>query len=192
MKIPKSWKQVPINKLLNIHAALEMRDIDTLDRNVYLCAAIIDKPTEWVESNLSLIQIRDIISQCTFAVSMPKDMVRKRFWCGGKLWVVELEAKNITPGQFMDITTYTQTREQTVENTARIMATICRPAFGKYDSRKVNEVAKMFGEQLRFDVAHSTALFFCRLYTSFLTATKDYLMEVKTKTATGQALNMAG
>lgn len=192
MKIPKSWKQVPINKLLNIHAALEMRDMDKLDRNVYLCSAIIGKSTEWVESNLSLIQIRDIISQCTFAAAMPKDMVRKHFWCGGKLWKVELEAKNITPGQFMDITTYTQTPEQTLENTARIMATICRPVFGKYDSRKVDEVAKMFGERLRFDVAHSTAVFFCRLYTSFLRTTHDYLVGVKTKMGKEQALNMAG
>lgn len=192
MKIPKSWRQVPINKLLNIHAALEMRDIDKLDRNVYLCAAIIGKPTEWVESNLSLIQIRDIITQCTFAASMPNDMVRKYFWCGGRLWKVELEAKNITPGQFMDITTYTQTNEQTLENTARIMATICRPVFGKYDSKNVDKIAKLFGEKLRFDVAHSTALFFCSLYTKFLKATADYLTEAKMKKATSQALNTAG
>lgn len=179
MRVPQSWKEVSINKFLNIRAALEMRDVDKLDRNVFLAAAILGKSVDWVEDNMTLEQIGEVIRKTTFAAHLPQGKPRKLFYLSGKLWVVELQAKNILPAQLIDLTALTQTPESTIENTARIMATICRPAFRKYNSDKVDEYAKLFGEKLRFDIAHNTALFFCELYTEFLVATNDYLQKLK-------------
>lgn len=177
LKIPKSWSDISINQFLNIQSALEMRDVSKLDRNILLCAAILKTDSEWVEDNMTLEQVYKVIQQTTFAHDLPKARVRKYFWCGGKLFKVELHAKNILPSQFIDISTMTKNSQETLDNTAKIMATICRPVFSKYDSSKVDEYSKLFGEKLRFDIAYSTALFFWELYNEFLNATLTYLKE---------------
>ena len=193
LTIPKSWKDININQFLQIHAALEMRDIDTLDRNIYLAAALLNTNVDWVEDNMTLQQIGQVIREASFAQEEPKGKVKKYFWLNGRLWKVELEAKNITPAQFFDLSTYTKTPQETVDNVAKIMATICRPVFTKYDSDKIEARAKMFGEKMRFDFAYATALFFWGLYNKFCDATLTYLAErLKVKTKEAEALNQGG
>jgi hypothetical protein len=193
LTIPKSWKDININQFLQIHAALEMRDIDTLDRNIYLAAALLNTNVDWVEDNMTLQQIGQVIREASFAQEEPKGKVKKYFWLNGRLWKVELEAKNITPAQFFDLSTYTKTPQETVDNVAKIMATICRPIFTKYDSDKIEARAKMFGEKMRFDFAYATSLFFWGLYNKFCDATLTYLAErLKVKTKEAEALNQGG
>jgi hypothetical protein len=193
LTIPKSWKDININQFLQIHAALEMRDIDTLDRNIYLAAALLNTNVDWVEDNMTLQQIGQVIREASFAQEEPKGKVKKYFWLSGKLWKVELEAKNITPAQFFDLSTYTKTPQETVDNVAKIMATICRPIFTKYDSDKIEARAKMFGEKMRFDFAYATSLFFWGLYNKFCDATLTYLADrLKVKTKEAEALNQGG
>jgi hypothetical protein len=193
LTIPKSWKDININQFLQIHAALEMRDIDTLDRNIYLAAALLNTNVDWVEDNMTLQQIGQVIREASFAQEEPKGKVKKYFWLNGRLWKVELEAKNITPAQFFDLSTYTKTPQETVDNVAKIMATICRPIFTKYDSDKIEARAKMFGEKMRFDFAYATALFFWGLYNKFCDATLTYLADrLKEKTKEAEALNQGG
>jgi hypothetical protein len=193
LTIPKSWKDININQFLQIHAALEMRDIDTLDRNIYLAAALINTNVDWVEDNMTLQQIGQVIREASFAQEEPKGKVKKYFWLNGRLWKVELEAKNITPAQFFDLSTYTKTPQETVDNVAKIMATICRPIFTKYDSDKIEARAKMFGEKMRFDFAYATSLFFWALYNKFCDATLTYLADrLKVKTKEAEVLNQGG
>jgi hypothetical protein len=193
LTIPKSWKDININQFLQIHAALEMRDIDTLDRNIYLAAALLNTNVDWVEDNMTLQQIGQVIREASFAQEEPTGKVKKYFWLNGRLWKVELEAKNITPAQFFDLSTYTKTPQETVDNVAKIMATICRPVFGKYDSDKIESRAKMFGEKMRFDFAYATSLFFWGLYNKFCDATLTYLAErLKVKTKEAEVLNQGG
>lgn len=193
LTIPKSWKDININQFLQIHAALEMRDIDTLDRNIYLAAALLNTNVDWVEDNMTLQQIGQVIREASFAQEEPTGKVKKYFWLNGRLWKVELEAKNITPAQFFDLSTYTKTPQETVDNVAKIMATICRPIFTKYDSDKIEARAKMFGEKMRFDFAYATSLFFWGLYNKFCDATLTYLAErLKVKTKEAEALNQGG
>jgi hypothetical protein len=193
LTIPKSWKDININQFLQIHAALEMRDIDTLDRNIYLAAALLNTNVDWVEDNMTLQQIGQVIREASFAQEEPKGKVKKYFWLNGRLWIVELEAKNITPAQFFDLSTYTKTPQETVDNVAKIMATICRPIFTKYDSDKIEARAKMFGEKMRFDFAYATSLFFWGLYNKFCNATLTYLADrLKEKTKEAEALNQGG
>lgn len=193
LTIPKSWKDININQFLQIHAALEMRDIDTLDRNIYLAAALLNTNVDWVEDNMTLQQIGQVIREASFAQEEPTGKVKKYFWLNGRLWKVELEAKNITPAQFFDLSTYTKTPQETVDNVAKIMATICRPIFTKYDSDKIESRAKMFGEKMRFDFAYATSLFFWGLYNKFCDATLTYLAErLKVKTKEAEVLNQGG
>jgi hypothetical protein len=193
LTIPKSWKDVSINQFLQIHAALEMRDVDTLDRNIYLAAALLNTSADWVEDNMTLQQIGRLVRETSFAQEEPKGKVKKYFLLAGRLWKVELEAKNITPAQFFDISTYTKTPQETVDNVAKIMATICRPVFGKYDSNKIEARAKLFGEKMRFDMAYATALFFWSLYNKFCDAILTSLAErLKEKTNQLEALNQGG
>jgi hypothetical protein len=193
LTIPKSWKDININQFLQIHAALEMRDIDTLDRNIYLAAALLNTNVDWVEDNMTLQQIGQVIREASFAQEEPKGKVKKYFWLNGRLWKVELEAKNITPAQFFDLSTYTKTPQETVDNVAKIMATICRPIYTKYDSDKIEARAKMFGEKMRFDFAYATSLFFWGLYNKFCDATLTYLADrLKVKTKEAEVLNQGG
>lgn len=178
MRIPQKWSDLKIKQFIELRAALEMRDIESLDRNVLIVSALLDKPVEWVEENLSLVDLTNIIGQCTFTKELPPAKAAKRFFLGGKLWRMDLEMKNILPAQYIDISLLTKTDEDIIENMHKIMAIFCRPWYQrKYDSRKAEKYAEIFYKDMSSDFAYSSALFFYHLYTASLDATRTYLLK---------------
>lgn len=177
-RIPKEWSDLKIKQFIELRAALEMRDVDQLDRNVYIVSALLGKDIESVEANLSLSELHSVIAKTTFTKELPTKKPASKFVLAGKLWRVDLEMKDILPAQYIDLSLLTKTEEDIIENMHEIMAVFCRPYFKKkYDSKKAKEYAGIFYHEMPCDFAYASALFFYHLYKVLLAGTQTYLLE---------------
>lgn len=154
-----------------------MRDVDNLDRKTLIVSALIDKPEEWVDDNLSLAQCNAIISKTKFIDELPTRPAKARFILGGRLWKIELNPAELVPAQFVDLSILTKTEGDVIDNMHKILAVLCWPHFApkKYDSKKSNEYAELFYNHMPVDYAYGVAVFFCDLLEKYLAATMDYL-----------------
>lgn len=178
MKTPQSWKELKINQFIELRAALEMRDIDALDRNVLIVAALLNKRVYWVEENLSLSDVAKVISEAKFTTELPQGKAARRFILGGRLWKVDLNVNEILPAQYIDLSLITKTEEDVIDNLHKIMAIFCRPITQKkYDSKKAAGYAELFYTKMSSEFAYQTALFFYHLYNELHAATQTYLVQ---------------
>ncbi len=177
MKIPQSWSDLNINQFIELRAALEMRDVEALDRNVLIVSALLNKSVEWVEEHLRLQDLTEIIAQCKFTAQLPSEKPIKYFWLNGTLWKCDLHVNKILPAQYIDLSLITKSEDEIIDNLHKIMAIFCRPIWqGKYNSDKANKHAEVFYKKMNSEVAYSLAVFFCNLYTELYNATQTYLV----------------
>lgn len=178
MKLPSSWHDLKINQFIELRAALEMRDVDALDRNVLIVSALINKSVEWVEANMSLSDLTNVIANCKFTSELPSGNTAKYFWLGGKLWRVDLDVSKIIPAQYIDLSLITKTEDDVIDNMHKIMSIFCRPiSQSKYDSVKAEKHAQLFYQKMSSHFAYTTAVFFYHLFNELFSATQTYLVE---------------
>lgn len=151
-----------------------MRDIDNIDRNVHLLAALSKKSIEQIEQ-LSFAQISSQIASVNFMDTMPKAKPSRWFTLKGKVFSVYLNPSDLTYGQFVDLTVFTKDKDSIIENMHKILAVICVPMLRSYNGKTFQKRADFFYKHMPVSFAYGLALFFCRLLKDSVIAIEDYL-----------------
>ena len=122
----------------------------------------------------------DIAKDTEFIKQPIPDRLRGSFNIGMKRFDIQLNSQNISAEQFILLNKYTTDEANTIENMHYIMAVLTNQKrwFKSLPfSEDFEGKAQLFKEKLSIGVAYPAAVFFCKVYKSWLDLIETYLIQ---------------
>lgn len=171
-------------ELYKIHKSTD----EDIDKAIASVAILTDK-TRWEVEELPLMDFTGMSKEISILFSNPevKSKVVKSVRINGKKYVVILNPRKLSAGQYIDLQTFL--KGNLIENLHRLMASLLIQVKysplnirGKYDGENHEKIAEGI-QSLKFSEIHSTCVFFSKLWTASIKAMETYLKkEWKKKT----------
>ena len=142
---------------------------DLINRNIKLLAELSGKTFDEVES-MPIEQLTDALKDFNkFELLNPNAKVKMSFKVKGRRFKCVWQTQKLTAAQYIDATSFCKDEKNIVANIHNILASICveKNWYGKvkkYDGANHKEVADLFYNHLKIDVAYPIMLFFCRYF----------------------------
>lgn len=190
MKLPKSWKEVPLKKYIEI-SEVSLVDMDEIDKAVKLLSILSGKTTDEIEG-LDIQLIAKYTKQISFIYTQHVGKgVPTHVWLKGRKYFINNDLKKLTGAEYIDFTSMCKDKNDINANINQILAIFFKPVnwFGfrkqgcykksvngewiqTLDSRV--ETAKLLME-LPSSTAMELSGFFFRSWENLTKATKNYL-----------------
>jgi hypothetical protein len=181
-----SWSDITVQQFLDIHRLSLTQDLDEMEKVERIICILFDKTEQEVE-NLTMLEFRELASQCGFILTgqIPGKPVRQ-IKVGKKRYSITYDPTKLRHRQYVEILHF---GDKPVENMHLIMASIVQPV--TWYRRKLRNEAEdhpaIASDMLNarvIDVYHA-CVFFCNLYVSLMENIKDSLvLEMMRKGAT--------
>ena len=188
MKVPKSWKEVPLERYYNLLEVIDMEWEDDTEKVVAMVSALADVPLKDLTDKVDIKVLKQAIIDISFVggkkPSYPCGLYLK---CGGKGFEVDLKIKDSSAGSFISLSEFTKDPNTAKNNIHSIMAiyTYELNMFGFRKKRTVQsekDIAEHLKKHLTMDKAFAYSGFFLTSYNRLLKATQDYLRSEQMKT----------
>ena len=174
-----NWKDITIGKyqeLLSIqHGVYEFG----IEKEVALVACLLGQPIEELEE-LPRDEFIEVAKVTRFMQEPMSDLLTPMFRCGGKTFNVVMNAEKISAEQFILLNRYTENEANTIDNLHYILAVLTNErrywSVHRFDYN-FEAKAQLFKEKLSIEMAHAPAVFFCKVYKSWLAISETYLVE---------------
>jgi hypothetical protein len=181
-----SWEDITVQQFLDIHRLSLSQDLEEMEKVERIICILFDKTEQEVE-NLTMLEFRELASQCAFVMNsqIPGKPVRQ-IRVGKKRYSITYDPTKLRHRQYVEILHF---GGKPVENMHLIMASIVQPVTW-YRKRLKNEaedhpaIASDMLNARVVDVYHA-CVFFCNLYVSLMENIKASLVvEMMRKGAT--------
>ena len=174
MALPKSWNELTVGDFIKIVPIINNQDYENnLERLIDIACALTGKPV----ADMSMNEIAAL----SFLSDPGKIETRlpRFFYLKGKFYKPITDFRNITGGQYIDLSSYCKNQDKIMENIHYLSAIVCDEVswYGgkkKYDGEKLNEKAELF-KQLPITVLYPITLFFCTNLLALTDAIQTYL-----------------
>jgi hypothetical protein len=153
-----------------------------IEKEIAVLSCITGKPTEELEE-LPKDKLIELAKVTKFINDPISDTLKPIFKCGGKTYNVLMNAEKISTEQFILLNRYTENEANTIDNLHYILAVLTNEKQYWWSSNvhrfdyNFEEKAKLFKDKLSIEMAHAPAVFFCKVYKSWLEITETYLLE---------------
>lgn len=142
---------------------------DLINRNIKLLAELSGKTFDEVES-MPIEQLTNALKDFNkFELLNTDAKVKMDFKVNGRRFKCIWQTQKLTAAQYIDATSFCKDEKNIVANIHNILASICveKNWLGKvkkYDGANHKEVADLFYNHLKIDVAYPIMLFFCKYF----------------------------
>ena len=160
------YNKITIGQFLKCKTIADLEP-DVLNRNIKLLAELSGKTFDEVES-LPIEKLTNALKDFNkFELLNPNAKVKMSFKVNGRRFKCVWQTQKLTAAQYIDATSFCKDEKNIVANIHNILAAICieKNWYGKvkkYDGANHKEVADLFYNHLKIDVAYPIMLFFCR------------------------------
>ena len=188
MKVPKSWKEVTLERYYNLLEVIDMKWEDDTEKVVAMVSALTDVPLKDLTDKVDVKVLKQAIIDIGFIggkkPSYPCGLYLK---CGGKRFEVDLKLKDSAASSFISFSELTKNPTEAKNNIHNIMAIFTYEIniFGFRKKRTVQsekDIAEHLKKHLTMDKAFAYSGFFLTSYNRLLKATQDYLRSEQMKT----------
>lgn len=186
MKLPNKWSEVSLKKYIQI-VEVSAVDMNELDKHVKILS-ILSGESEDKILDLSLTEVKGFIRDISFIYTKPEGgTLKKCRKLGGNKFDINYNLKNITGGEYIDLTSYVKDPLKTTSNLPEIIAIFLKPVnllgFPKRKCYK-NEIqtsesreatAKLIYDHMMMDEVAGLSGFFLRNYEASMKAIQGCL-----------------
>lgn len=185
LTLKTSWSAVTIADYMNYKNALDNPNTNEFEKNLDVLAIIlgVDRATLMP---LPAGQILPLLDRMSFLITPPTSDPRSYYDIGGRKFKLVMNVKDLTAGQFIDLSHYTKDPELVLDNLHSICATLLIPVkpykgkksdipVEKYGETPVNETAEFLYNNMSIEEAIGISSFFTLLYDLFTQITKRFL-----------------
>ncbi len=184
MGIPTSFNQVTIGQYIKADAIIG-GDLDNIQKNIHLAMLFTGKSEEEICTK-PIPEIAEMVNKLKFLYNA-SDLATKpnrKFMLNGVSYTICWDVKQLTGGQFVDLSNYCKSKESIMENMHKIIAVMTyesRWLGYKYD--KVDERAQIFYDDLPLSIANPMVVFFWNVWCKLLSSSQisSMLNEAKTR-----------
>lgn len=178
MKLPNSWEGVTLQQFYDLQ---KFKGDDELEFYITAISILGNVPIQEV-NQMKAKEFGDLIKQLSFLnTDIPKQPVKDKFRFEDNVYKVNLEPKEITAGQYIDISTFSKE-----EAGGKFHYFISILTFDEYDGKEMLERAEKF-KGLPITIAYPIAVFFCDHYDNLMSNIQQSLIDQMAK-ANNQAM----
>lgn len=162
------FNKITIGQFLKCKTIADLEP-DLINRNIKLLAELSGKTFDEIES-MPIEQLTAALKDFNkFELLNPNAKVRMDFKVNGRRFKCIWQTQKLTAAQYIDATSFCKDEKNIVGNIHNILASICveKTWYGrvkKYDGLNHKEVADLFYNHLKIDVAYPIMLFFCKYF----------------------------
>lgn len=191
MRIANKWSEVSLKQYIEI-ADINAIDMDVLDKQVKILS-ILSKTPEDIICQMNLSDLKEAIRHCQFIYTPPlAGHIKQYIRIGKRKFNVNTNVKDITGGEYIDLTSLIKDQADLTRNLPRIISIFLHPVnmFGfkkkscykdkiqTLESR--NATTKLIESNLMMDNVMMLSGFFLKSYNVLMQATLDYsVLEMK-------------
>lgn len=185
MKVATDWAEVSIKQYIEI-TDLSAIDMDELDRQIKVLA-ILSNTSEELLCAMELSSLKQAISACKFIYSKPvSSPLLNYIKINGHKFYVNMNFKNISAGEYIDMTSMVKDPLTVSQNLPKIIAIFLHPVnFFNYKKKKCyenkwqtlesrNDTAQLIEEHLMMDKVMMLSGFFLKSWEKLAKTTLDY------------------
>ncbi|WP_212005758.1 hypothetical protein [Chitinophaga sp. HK235] len=178
------WDKITVRKYQELYGIISADDFEhEIDRSIHLLSCLFDKPVEHYES-MPMPELKQETKRLAFldTKDLPVSAAPRYFTVNGRRYQPLYDFRNLVAGQFIDAITCAKEPGEFISNLHRMLAAISRPTKRTWRGRKVLPYGATPFDQVAEDMldlpivqANAAAVFFCKLWSSFLTGMPAYL-----------------
>ena len=162
------FEKITISQFIKCKTIAEL-ETDPLNRNIKLLAELTNKTFDEVES-MPIDKLKLALKSFSEIENLnPNARVKMDFKVNGRRFKCIWQTQKLTAAQYIDTTSFCKDEASIINNIHNILAAICveKTWYGKvkkYDGVNHKEVADLFLNHMKIEVAYPIMLFFCRYY----------------------------
>lgn len=162
------FEKITISQFIKCKTIAEL-ETDPLNRNIKLLAELTNRTFDEVES-MPIDKLKLALKSFSEIESLnPNARVKMDFKVKGRRFKCIWQTQKLTAAQYIDATSFCKDEASIINNIHNILAAICveKTWYGKvkkYDGVNHKEVADLFLNHMKIEVAYPIMLFFCRYY----------------------------
>ena len=162
------FEKITISQFIKCKTIAEL-ETDPLNRNIKLLAELTNRTFDEVES-MPIDKLKLALKSFSEIENLnPNARVRMDFKVKGRRFKCIWQTQKLTAAQYIDATSFCKDEASIINNIHNILAAICveKTWYGKvkkYDGVNHKEVADLFLNHMKIEVAYPIMLFFCRYY----------------------------
>ena len=162
------FEKITISQFIKWKTIAEL-ETDPLNRNIKLLAELTNRTFDEVES-MPIDKLKQALKSFSEIESLnPNARVKMDFKVNGRRFKCIWQTQKLTAAQYIDATSFCKDEASIINNIHNILAAICveKTWYGKvkkYDGTNHKEVADLFLNHMKIEVAYPIMLFFCRYY----------------------------
>ena len=162
------FEKITISQFIKCKTIAEL-ETDPLNRNIKLLAELTNRTFDEVES-MPIDKLKLALKSFSEIESLnPNARVKMDFKVNGRRFKCIWQTQKLTATQYIDATSFCKDEASIINNIHNILAAICVEKtwyckVKKYDGVNHKEVADLFLNHMKIEVAYPIMLFFCRYY----------------------------
>jgi hypothetical protein len=195
------WKDINIKQYQDLCKEVDEDYADDLERSIGILATLTDKSISYYTDEIPLKKLKEKLMGLAFIKEQPKPQkIHSKIRIGKKRYRFNLNMRNISAGQYIDLTELVKDKEKINDNLHTFLAVLCEEItwYGKKKDTIISDRAKYIQENMRMPMVFSLSGFFLLNYQRLIKSTNDYLesqmkkMTKKAQEATDLALLSIG
>jgi len=195
------WKDINIKQYQDLCKEIDEDYTDDLERSIGILATLTDKSIAYYTDEIPLKKLKEKLMGLAFIKDQPKQQkIHSKIRIGKKRYRFNLNMRNISAGQYIDLTELVKDKEKINDNLHTFLAVLCEEVtwYGKKKDTIISDRAKYIQENMRMPMVFSLSGFFLLNYQRLIKSTNDYLdlmmkkMTKQAQEATDLALSSIG
>lgn len=195
------WKDINIKQYQDLCKEVTEDYADDLERSIGILATLTGKSISYYTDEIPLKKLKEKLLSLTFIKEQPKKQkIQSKIRIGKKRYRFSLNMRNISAGQYIDLTELVKDKEKINDNLHTFLAVLCEEItwYGKKKDTIISDRAKYIQENMTMPIVFSMTGFFLLNYQRLIKGTSDYLelqmnkMTKKAQEATDLALLSIG
>lgn len=127
LKVKQSWNEVTIKDFFHITSILKDDVLNDLEKKIAVLAVLAGIDETELDS-YPISEVHKMFREVEFIYEQPKGEVKDYYFIGGKRYKLVKEVNRLTAAQFVDLSAYSKTSEDIIENLHLICTTLLLPA----------------------------------------------------------------
>lgn len=195
------WKDINIKQYQDLCKEVTEDYADDLERSIGILATLTGKSISYYTDEIPLKKLKEKLLSLAFIKEQPKKQkIQSKIRIGKKRYRFSLNMRNISAGQYIDLTELVKDKDKINDNLHTFLAVLCEEItwYGKKKDTIISDRAKYIQENMTMPIVFSMTGFFLLNYQRLIKGTNDYLelqmnkMTKKAQEATDLALLSIG
>lgn len=182
--IKNSWDEVTVSEFYQIKDITENVNLNDLEKELKIICVLGDAKEDFI-NQLSLSEAKEFISSLSFMQTPMNGKVEDFYYVGDRQYKLTKEMKNLTAGQFIDLSHYTKDKNSMEDNIPTIISILLIPIkkttkTGKikletYLETPLDITVNNIIDNMKITEANGISVFFYLLFNCFLECIQFYL-----------------